>query len=189
MRTAPSSSSVADARTATGRAWELRRMPAPLRAAAFLALMLLAVLSGMGGSYALWSDQQSLEGGTVTTGTAALDAQWRDEGGTQMENLVPGQSGSRSAVLRNEGDTPLEISASAESSAMRVGAIAGACTSPSDAAGLDDDPVPLPSPSSGGTLVLASQESAEVCVTFTAGPELTPGQTTTGTILFEGSQV
>lgn len=141
------------------------------------ALVLVAALSGVGGTYALWSDQLTVDAGTLSSGTAELEASWNSEA-PDSSRLLPGDTVTRTAQLSNSGDVPLALSFSVSTGAagFEVSVGAGACTD-------------RPQSSDDAEIVLSAGESIDACIAMTATPELAPGQKTDYTLTIDGKQV
>lgn len=83
-----------------------------LLAAVTLLVLALAML-GMETAHALWQDQVSVESAPVTTGTAAVTAQWSSQNDAEAwQNLLPGDQVQRDLIVKNTGDVPLALEAS-----------------------------------------------------------------------------
>lgn len=129
------------------------------------AVLLLVGLSNVNGTYAMWVDEASVEGTTLTTGTAALSAHWVDsEQESAWKNLLPGESSDREAILENTGTVPLEVTMSLDSSAPGF-ALAS--------------PTPL---------VIEPGRTATLTVDLTATEDLHPGDEIALEIHLEGTQ-
>jgi predicted ribosomally synthesized peptide with SipW-like signal peptide len=168
-----------------------RRALTSLGSLGIATFVLLAALSGVGGTYAIWSDQQTVDGGTLTSGTAELEAIWLGDAPAHA-NLLPGKSVPRDAQLHNRGDVPLAlgISATTQSPGFEIRAAAGECAAEGRASAIGVDAGPLTSSASGDeAMVLQADESVSVCITVATTPELLPGEQLNFTIDIEGTQV
>ena len=164
-------------RASAGSISTRRRIVGRLLGAAIAALVLLASLSTMGGTYAFWSDETSLEAGTVTTGSASLEAALdTDQGELHAQNLLPGDEVPHQVTLRNSGDVPLAVSVTA------TGTING--VSHELAIGLD-------APAAGSALLgeLGVGESRIVDLTVIAPDALGPESAMDIALEFEGKQI
>ncbi|MFT3798143.1 SipW-dependent-type signal peptide-containing protein [Microbacterium sp.] len=155
-----------------------------LTALAGLGLFVLA-LSGVGGSYAMWNDVESVDAGTIVAGDAALAAQWASgHTDTAWANLLPGESVRQPLTLTNTGAAPLELSATvAVAGGFEIRLAAGTCPdAPLDGAAATGAPQAL-------GVTLTSSASTTVCLEVRATTAATPGQTLTFTAQFDGKQV
>lgn len=180
-----------DAPSGHRREGSARRALGRLGGLGVAALVLVAALSGIGGTFAMWSDQQSVDAGQLTAGTAELEAHWLGDSAAPG-NLLPGQSATRKAELRNRGDVPLtlSISATAPTAGVTYRALAGSCAAAGQAPVVGPSASPLTSATSGGrAVVLQPGESLTACIAVTATPDLTPGAQMTFTINIEGTQI
>jgi predicted ribosomally synthesized peptide with SipW-like signal peptide len=178
--------------TAHGRADARRPRPgsATVRVTLLATLVLLAALTGIGGTYAYWSAEQSVDGAELRTGTAELKAAWAGESSAMP--LLPGETTERTVELRNTGDVPLEITAT---TADRTGGFtlrmtAGPCEAVADTDSLGVTPVPVKTDGPDGSpLVLKQGEAASLCLTVGAADDLLPGQELSYVLMLEGKQV
>lgn len=135
---------------------------------AALAMVLLWVgLTSVGGTYAMWADEATVEGTSLTTGTAELSARWASRAPESVwQNLLPGESASRELTLENSGAVPLEVTMSLDA----------------EARGLELLPTHAP-------IVLEPDQSLPVTVELTATEDLRPGDEISVEILLEGTQI
>ncbi|ASK65513.1 hypothetical protein CFK39_06340 [Brachybacterium avium] len=154
-----------------------RRIAERLLVAALTALVLTVVLSQMGGTYAYWSEEATVDAGTLTTGTAALTAHGEPGPVSGLkpgeEGLLPGDEVPWTVTLENTGDVRLEISVTA------TGTIAGV-TQPVDVVLDDADSALLLEP--------GTEASRTLSLIVIAPDSLLPGETMDITLLFEGVQ-
>lgn len=175
------------------RALARRPLAERLLLATVATIMLMAGLSSVGGTYAMWRDSADLDAGTVTTGSASLTADWNsvsDAG--PWHNLLPGEYTQQRLVLANTGDVPLELSATALTVAdgfeVRVMAEAGEGTRLSTSAlGAAAEPLSATG-ATGAAVVLDTGEAVDVWVEVTATDALSPGESVDFEIRFEGRQ-
>lgn len=154
-------------------------------------LVVVIALSGIGGTYAYWSDEQSLEGAVLSTGTATLSAAWTAEAPT-AQALLPGEAVRRTAELTNAGDVPLEITAAIgeDLRSVAVSTAASSCEKRAETATLSTAPRALTGPGTDGrAVVLQPGDTVPLCVTVQATTNLSPGQTAAFTLTLEGKQV
>ncbi|PZP14291.1 MAG: hypothetical protein DI611_12410 [Brachybacterium faecium] len=135
---------------------------------AALAMVLLWVgLTSVGGTYAMWADEATVEGTALTTGTAELSARWASRTPESVwQNLLPGESASRELTLENTGAVPLEVTMSLDA----------------EARGLELLPTHAP-------IVIEPDQSLPVTVELTATEGLRPGDEISVEILLEGTQI
>lgn len=135
---------------------------------AALAMVLLWVgLTSVGGTYAMWADEATVEGTSLTTGTAELSARWASRAPESVwQNLLPGESASRELTLENSGAVPLEVTMSLDAQAT----------------GLELLPT-------HGPIVIEPDQSLPVTVELTATEDLRPGDEISVEILLEGTQI
>lgn len=134
---------------------------------AVAAALLLVGLSSVGGTYAMWADEATVEGTTITTGTAELSARWASRAPESVwQNLLPGESASRELTLENTGAVPLEVT----------------MTLDAEARGLALLPVHTP-------IVIEPGQSLPLTVELSATEDLHPGDEITVEILLEGTQI
>jgi predicted ribosomally synthesized peptide with SipW-like signal peptide len=185
MSPAPSSRPAGHTRAATRRP---RPGSATVRVTLLATLVLLAALTGIGGTYAYWSDEQTVDGAELRTGTAELVAAWT--GGSSATTLLPGETTDRTAELRNTGDVPLEISAATadRTDGFTLRMTAGACGAAADTLGTTPVPVTTDGPD-GAALVVKQGEAASLCLTVGAADDLLPGQELSYVLILEGKQV
>ena len=168
------------------RAFSVRRM---LLTAAGGAAALGVALSGVGGSYALWSSQAEVTAGSITSGSAGLSAAWgAGHNAAGWQNLLPGESHRQAFVVDNTGDVAMALSASVTAApGFEVRAAAGPCAT-----------TPLPGPSLGATpttvvsgsapTVLAAGAALTGCVEVRATSSASPAGTTAFTLTIDGRQ-
>lgn len=170
------------------RAGSARRALGRLGALGVAAFVLVAALSEMGGTYAMWSDQQSMDAGTLTAGTAELDARWRGDA-PKGGNLLPGKTVTREAQLHNVGDVPLALSAATTTAAVGFEVrAAGTCDAARGGPATGATAIPLLS-GGGEAVVLQPDQAITTCIAVTATPALVPGTRMTYTLDVEGRQV
>ena len=134
---------------------------------AVAAALLLVGLSSVGGTYAMWTDEATVEGTTLTTGTAELSARWADSTQESVwQNLLPGESAHRKLTLENTGAVPLEVT----------------MTLHAEAPGLELLPAAAP-------IVIEPGQSLPLTVELTATENLRPGDAISVEILLEGIQI
>lgn len=135
---------------------------------AALAMVLLWVgLTSVGGTYAMWADEATVEGTSLTTGTAELSARWASRAPESVwQNLLPGESASRELTLENSGAVPLEVTMSLDAQAT----------------GLELLPT-------HGPIAIEPDQSLPVTVELTATEDLRPGDEISVEILLEGTQI
>lgn len=179
-----------DAPAAHRRDGEGRRAPTSLWSLAVATLVLVAALSGVGGTYAMWSDQQTMDAGTLSAGTAELTADWVG-GAPASDNLLPGDSVTRTAQLHNSGDVPLALSVSAPTVAPGFTVRAAVtCEALLHAPVLGASAVPMgPAATGESAVVIQPGDDLEACVAVTATSELVPSSQLTYTLEIEGTQV
>ena len=184
----PAAPRPADAPHERRRAGGARRALSSLGSLGIAALVLMAALSGVGGTYAMWSDQQTVDAGTLSAGTAALEATWNGAA-PSADAMLPGDSATREAQLHNSGDVPLALSiaATADTAGFEVRA-GGTCEAATRAAVAGASAVPLAA-AEGGALVLQPGERITACIAVTATPALAPGAQVNLTLDIEGTQV
>lgn len=177
----------ASPRSRVRRAFSAKRM---LLSATGGAVVLGVALSGVGGSYALWSSQAEVTAGTITSGSAALTAAWGTGYDAQKwRNMLPRESIRQSFVVANTGDVAMALSASvtAVTPGFEVRAAAGACsTTPLAGARLSATPTAVASAAS--PVVLPAGASFAGCVEVRATDTATPASTTAFTITLDGRQ-
>ncbi|MCC9053338.1 SipW-dependent-type signal peptide-containing protein [Microbacterium sp. F2E] len=163
--------------------------PTPLRriaASAFVAAtVVVAALSGIGGTYALWNSEAPADAGTVTAGSAGLTAAWSGAQTDQVwSNLLPGEFAQRPVVVTNTGAAPLALTvAVAGTGAFEVRAATGACSGTAlTAAAADGSALSL-----GVTLQPAA--STTICIEVRAAATASPGLTLWFAARFDGTQV
>ena len=142
---------------------------------AFLAVLGLVVvfawLSTVGGTYAFWTAGATVNGGTLSTGTAELEATWSSENDEEeTRNLLPGDVTHRTLTVENTGDVPLSLSATTSG-------------------GLPGLEISLEATGGGAPAVLEPRTQQELAVVFRATQELAPGSSGTLTIALDGRQV
>lgn len=134
-------------------------------------VVVLAALSTAGGTFAYWIDDAPADAGSITTGTAAVEAAWTTSADAAVfQNLLPGETGRRTLTVRNTGDVPLALTATA------TGAAPGLESHVQGSAG--DTPV-----------VLEAGAERTLTVEFRATTELTPGARSDLTITLDGKQI
>lgn len=133
--------------------------------------VVLAALSTAGGTYAYWTDQARADAGSITTGTAAVEAAWSTSTDAHaVQDLLPGETGRRALTVRNTGDVPLALTATT------TGAAPGLESRLQGTA--DDTPV-----------VLEPGAERTLTVEIRATTELAPGARSDLTITLDGKQV
>lgn len=155
------------------------------------ALVVLVALSGIGGTYAYWADQQTVPGAVLSSGTAALSITWTDKA-PSAPALLPGETARRGATLKNTGDVPLEITASIRKDiqGFAVSATARSCQDRAETAALSTAPSALTgSGTNGRPVVLNPGDTVPLCVSTQATTTLKPGQTASFTLTLDGKQV
>lgn len=165
-----------------------RRALTSLGSLGIAALVLVAALSGVGGTYAMWSDQQTVDAGTLSAGTAALEATWSGAA-PSAGTMLPGESVTREAQLHNSGDVPLALSIAATTGTAGIevrGAVT--CDAATRATVVGASAVPLTA-AGGEAVVLPPGEGITACIAVTGTPELAPGAQFKYTIDLEGTQV
>ncbi|WP_343920159.1 hypothetical protein [Agrococcus citreus] len=169
------------------RAFSVRRM---LLTAAGGAAILGLALSGVGGSYALWSSQARVSAGTISSGSAALTAAWGTGYDDQKwRNMLPRESIRQPFVVVNTGDVAMALSASVTPTApgFEVRAAAGACsTTPLAGARLSATPTAVVAAAS--PVVLPAGASFAGCIEVRATDAATPASNTAFTITLDGRQ-
>lgn len=152
---------------------------AHLRVAGTATAVILLGLSGMGGTFAMWTDQQALDAGTITAGTASLTASPAAGPSGALQDLLPGDLVAQQILLANTGDVPLAVSVTA------TGTIAGA------AHPLRVGPCGGASPAVGprSLLDLAASGTQDVCVAVVAPAALTPTAAMDVRLQFDGVQI
>lgn len=184
----PSAPRPEDAPRERRRADGVRRVLSGLGPLAIAALVLVGALSGVGGTYAMWSDQQTVDAGTLRTGTAELEATWSGAA-LAADGMLPGDVVTRETRLRNSGDVPLALGVAATAGTVGFEVRAGdTCDAASRAAVAGAEAAPLIS-AGGETVVLQPGEELTACIALTATPALAPGTRMTYTLDIEGTQV
>lgn len=167
------------------RARRTQRLRGLVGSAVGAVALLLVALTGVGGSYALWTDTEPLGAGTIRTGGASLVAQWSSSGHTDepWKNLLPGESVRQQLTLSNIGDVPLAVTTGVDTVAgyeLRVSV--GGCTAQQltvQPAGTT--PVAL--------ATIRAGQAVTACLEVRATSALTPGATAAFTVTFDGTQV
>lgn len=153
---------------------------------------LLLILTFVNGSYAMWSDTTRVEPGTITIGSAALEAMWEPEHDPGLwADLLPDQPQRQGFELSNTGTTPLQITVTAitGASGLEVRVAAEACGSDAlTAVTAQESAQPLPAPDST-PLVLDSETSITGCIEVTLTGESAPGEQHDFLVRFDGTQV
>lgn len=153
-------------------------------------VMVFAGISTAGGTYAFWNDSATTDAGTLSTGTAVLEAKWAHED-EHNDALLPGEFDHREVNLRNGGDVALEISlaGSVDSPGFRLKGAAGSCNDGNPMKSFQGDATPLPSAGGrSGTFTVAPDSTSLVCVAIEATEDLEPGHGSSFTIRIEGKQ-
>lgn|SRR5699024_353516 len=137
-----------------------------------------AALATSGGTYAFWSTGQTLEGGSISTGTAGLEARWSTEDDASVwQNLLPGETAGRSLQVRNTGDVPLSLS------------LDGSVSTPGLEVALADETCAADAAPAGSTPIVEPGADATLCVLVTATADLAPGTDPTITLTIDGRQL
>jgi hypothetical protein len=135
----------------------------------------------------MWSDRQTVNAGTLRTGTAALDASWTDPA-AEVGGLLPGETVTREVQLHNDGDVALELRIAATTEGRGVDVRAAlTCDEAPRTAKLGAEAAPLTS-AGGEIVVLRPDERATACIALTATPELAPGARIRYTLDVDGRQ-
>lgn len=138
-----------------------------LLSAVIAAMLLLAGLSNIGGTYAMWTDEATVEGGTITTGTASLTAQWdADDSEPTWSNLLPGESADRRLTLENTGSVPMEVTATLQAAVPGIELVASSTPS-----------------------MLEPGQELPLTVEIAATEDLHPGDEVHFTVQFDGRQI
>lgn len=169
--------------------WRVRHIA--LAALGAAALLVVAV-SGIGGSYALWNDSVTVDAGTITTGTAELNAAWADgHADAAWSNLLPGESVRQEFTLDNTGSAALELSATAStaSSGFEVRAAIGTCPTTPLAGDPADGTSRVLLAAGGGAVVLPGSTSTVGCLEVRATAAATPDDHVEFVVQFDGMQV
>lgn len=148
-----------------------RGLPDKIFVAVLGMVVVFAGLSTAGGTYAFWNDRAGADAGTLSSGTAALEARWvsaRDE--VEPRDLLPGEVARRSLAVENTGDVPLSLSATTSG-------------------GLPGLEISLEATGGGAPAMLEPRTAQELAVVFRATQELAPGSSGTLTIALDGRQV
>lgn len=116
--------------TPGGTATRVARRPARigrnLLISLFAVLALWGVLANSGGTYAFWSTEATVDGGVISTGTAALSADWTEAQEEPLwQNLLPGETAGRSLTVTNTGDVPMALAASSTSATHSTSTTSG----------------------------------------------------------------
>ncbi|WP_203136611.1 hypothetical protein [Microbacterium sp. JZ31] len=182
----PSSLATQPRRLRRVRARRAQRLRGFVGTALGAVVLMFLSLSGVGGSYALWSDSDTLGAGTVETGSVGLDAQWSPgHSDNPWSNMLPGESVRQPLTLSNTGDVPLAVKAAVNAVAgyeLRVAV--GRCTTQLAVRALGATPAPLvtiPTDDAG--------DDVTVCVEVRATSALRPGTSAAFTLTFDGMQV
>lgn len=174
-------------RTALRRVLGTVSLTERLLLAALATVLLWVGLTSVGGTYAMWADEATVEGTALTTGTAELTAQWGDDPST-WQNLLPGDAPWREITVKNTGDVPLALHAAAltvpEGLELRM---TDGSETRSPGPGLSAALQPLTE--SGTPLVVEPGQTVCIHAQLTATPELVPGHQHELTIELEGRQV
>lgn len=134
---------------------------------AVAAVLLLAGLANVGSTYAMWVDEAPVDGTSLSTGTAALSAQWvAGEQESAWQNLLPGESAGREVTLENTGTVPLEVTMTLDAAAP----------------GLELRAAPAP-------FVIEPGQHRSFAVELAATEDLHPGNEIALEVLFEGTQI
>lgn len=192
MLSAPSRYGGSATRAGTRRAPGQRLLAERLLLAAIAVIVLVAGLSSMDGTYAMWRDQTDADAGTLTSGTASLAAAWSpDHDESRWQNLLPGESVQRELALTNTGDVPMEVSATVPevTEGLEIRALAGTAVEPLSSPALGATELPLAvAEAPGASALLEAEESVHVTVEITATETLTPGDQVHFNLQFEGRQ-
>lgn len=168
------------------------RLADRLLLAAVAVIVLMAGLSNMGGTYAMWRDQADADAGTVSSGTASLAADWTpDHDEDCWYDLLPGESVQQSLTLTNAGDVPMELSATVPhaTAGLEIRAAVGTDERPLPTRALGASGQPLTAAGApGAPVVLDTRESIDVTVEITATSDLSPGEQAYFEVLVEGRQ-
>lgn len=184
--------------TPAGAATREARRPARIRRnlliSLFAVLALWAVLANMGGTYAFWSTEVSVDGGAISTGTAGLSADWTAEQDEELwQNLLPGETAGRSLAVRNTGDVPMELAASSTSatSGIALHIHEGECGEGStDSTVLDGTVRSIPSLSDQAqSVTLDPGDVVTLCVSVAATETLLPSAEIDVVLALEGTQI
>lgn len=147
--------------------------------------LVVYALIGVGGSYAMWTVSDTLDGGTIETGTVGLTAAWGSAHDDEVwGNLLPEEAERRSFTLTNSGDVRLEVAATLTSGSdgFELRVTPGECGSERlDTASLDD------TPSSFGAV--EAGDSAMGCLEVRLTETALPGQRADFVVRFDGEQV
>ncbi len=156
-------------------------------------IVLWVALATAGGTYAFWTAEATVDAGTVSTGSAALEARWTaPEEARQLRNLLPGETATRSLTIANTGDVALALSAARSRPARGhdLTLSEGHCgngaavTSP-----LHDAAQTIPSAvGSGPDAIARPGTEIELCLHVTATTDLTPGTETALSVRIGGTQ-
>ena len=167
-----------------------RGLPDKIFVAVLGMVVVFAGLSTAGGTYAFWNDSATTEAGTLSTGTAALEAKWAHED-EHNDALLPGESDPREVKLRNDGDVALEISLSGavDSPGFRLKGAEGSCKDGNPMKPFLGDVTPLPSAGGrSGTFTVAPDSTSLICIAIEATEDLEPGHDSSFSIRIEGKQ-
>ncbi|WP_309068411.1 hypothetical protein [Microbacterium sp.] len=148
--------------------------------------LLFFTLSGVGGSYALWSDSETLGAGTVETGGASLVAQWSpSHSDNPWSNMLPGESVRQQLTLSNTGDVPLAVTTGVNTvTGYELRVAVGGCTAQLAVQPVGATPAPLVT-----IPIDDAKDDVTVCVEVRATSALTPGTSAAFTLTFDGAQV
>lgn len=134
-----------------------------------------------GGSYAMWMGQSSFSGGTVQSGTAALQIT-QSFSAAAWSNLLAGESVRQSFTVKNTGDVRLAVAASGttQSAPYELRVTTGTCgTTPLTGTSITSTPASLGNLAAGATTTVCLE--VKLSSAGTAGSTSTVGVTLTGT--------
>lgn len=144
---------------------------------------IVIAISITGGSYALWNDGRTANGGSITAGSASLSiTQSLDS--ALWSNLAPSESVRQSFTVTNTGAVPMSLQGSATraNASVEIRLAPGAC--PGTAL---TSTQATTAPTALGTLAIGA--TATVCLQVTLAATATVGSTSTFTVSIDGTQV
>lgn len=169
-----------------------RRLAGRLGLAAVMALVLLASLSTIDGTYAMWREQADVTGPVVDSGTAQLTAEWvGGDDQNHREDLLPEESVRQQVTVTNTGDAPLTLSAHLDfaTTGLELRAVGGESQQKFSTAALGTEGQQISViDAPGSPLTVEPGQSAVVTVEFAATGSLAPGAEAAFTVVLDGEQ-
>lgn len=170
-----------------------RRHPVTLLRGVIAVAVLCVALATAGGTYAFWASEAQIDAGSVSSGSAALEARWTAaEEAQPLQDLLPGEAATRSLRVANTGDVPLALAAASPVPARGLSfrLTEGSCGQSAPAtAPLHSGAQQIPAADrTGSAAVVPPGREVELCLHVTATTDLAPGTETTFSLRIDGTQ-